>query len=176
MRVVTYEAGVLAQCKFQETQRTLGFLHTMYLYICLELRFILLPCLIHSILMALPLTHPYLISSPSIGSWPQTDSTQQNPISIEWGTVSQFPLSTQKQVHYEDLATSLSEHKLLESRDTSGCDSLSLPEEKDGQASYKYITSVFRMSSVSGLSAVIDGRRCSGYKFGDLEALGARPG
>lgn len=116
MGVVTYDAGVLAQCKFQEKKRTLGFLHTMCLYICLEPRFILLPCSILSIPMALPLIHPYLISYPPIRSWPQTDSPQQNPIStIEWGTVSQFPSSTQKCVHHEDLATSLSEHKLLES-------------------------------------------------------------
>lgn len=120
---------------------------------------------------------PYLISSSSIISWPRTDSAQQNPIStIEWGTVSQFPPSTQKCVHHEDLATSLSEHKLLESRGTSGCDSLSLPEEKGGQASYKSITGVFHMSSVSDLSVVIDGRRRFGHKFGDLEALGAEPG
>ena len=149
----------------------------MCLYICLEPRFILLPCSIHSIPMALLLTHPYLISSPSIRSWLWTDSAQQNPIStIEWGTVSQFPPSTQKCVHHEDLATSLSEHKLLESRDTSGCDSLFLAEEKGGHTSYKYITGVFHMSSVSDLSVVIDGRRCFGLKFGDLEALGAGPG
>lgn len=54
---------------------------------------------------------------------------------------------------------SLSENELLEIRDMFECVSLSLPEEKEGQTSNKYMTGIFHMSSVSGPSAVVGGRR-----------------